>query len=86
MYFYGFCTYHNRAYLKDINFRSVIIFAPRKNAKITTRENSDAHLVCMHTKCQISDYIFEHVNRRENYFQWIPWSKNENNHQAKIET
>ena len=28
-------------YLKDINFRAVVIFAPRKNAKITTRENNN---------------------------------------------
>ena len=44
-------------YLKNINFRAVVIFAPRKNAKITTkiatRENSDAHLVCMHANMSI---------------------------------
>jgi len=34
-------------------------------AKKTTRENSDTHLVCIH----------EHINRRENYFQWIFWRK-----------
>ena len=28
-------------YLKDINFRAVVIFAPKKNAKITTRENDN---------------------------------------------
>ena len=55
-------------------------------AKITTRENSDAHLVCMHATCQIFDYIYEHVKGRENSFQWFFWRKNENNHQAKIET
>ena len=32
---------HKFKYLKDINFRAVVIFAPRKNAKITTRENNN---------------------------------------------
>ena len=55
-------------------------------AKITTRENSDAHLVCMHANISNFYYIYENVTGAKITSNVFSGEKSENNHQAKIET